>query len=69
MPGAVAGGGGDWKDVSENPLKRARSPDDEGEGGRGVGFFQSPPSITSLTVQMQEPRAKVDEPDHDAGRM
>ena len=36
VPGAVAGGGGDWKDVSENPLKRARSPDDEGEGGRGV---------------------------------
>ncbi|KAM5532034.1 hypothetical protein V8D89_014285 [Ganoderma adspersum] len=51
VPGAVAGGGGDWKDVSENPLKRARSPDDEGEGGRG------------------EPRAKVEEPEHDAGRM
>ncbi|PIL24052.1 hypothetical protein GSI_13803 [Ganoderma sinense ZZ0214-1] len=51
VPGAVAGGGGDWKDVSENPLKRARSPDDEGEGGRG------------------EPRAKVEEPEHDPGRM
>lgn len=36
VPGAVAGGGGDWKDVTENPLKRGRSPDDEGEGGRGV---------------------------------
>lgn len=37
-PGAVAGGGGDWKESnnvqSVNPLKRGRSPDDEGEGSR-----------------------------------
>lgn len=48
VPGAVAGGGGDWKDVSENPLKRARSPDDEGEGGRGVWFFQSPSTVPAI---------------------
>lgn len=39
-PGAVAGGGGDWKESnnvqSVNPLKRGRSPDDEGEGSRLV---------------------------------
>ncbi|KAI0928484.1 Nuclear cap-binding protein subunit 2 [Taiwanofungus camphoratus] len=33
-PGAVAGGGGDWKEADENPLKRARSPDDEGDSAR-----------------------------------
>lgn len=42
-PGAVAGGGGDWKDQggshSDNKLKRARSPDDEGENARLVGLF------------------------------
>ena len=41
VPGAVAGGGGDWKDAhhqaaAESTLKRARSPDDEGDSGRGV---------------------------------
>ncbi|THH33851.1 hypothetical protein EUX98_g273 [Antrodiella citrinella] len=30
--GAIPGGGGDWKDAGDNPLKRARSPDDDGEG-------------------------------------
>jgi hypothetical protein len=34
-PGAVAGGGGDWKEVegagNESRLKRGRSPDDEGD--------------------------------------
>ncbi|KAI0079907.1 RNA-binding domain-containing protein [Panus rudis PR-1116 ss-1] len=37
-PGAVAGGGGDWKaqdGAAENTLKRARSPEDEGDSGRG----------------------------------
>ncbi|KZT09471.1 RNA-binding domain-containing protein [Laetiporus sulphureus 93-53] len=35
-PGAVAGGGGEWKDAgnADNPLKRARSPEDEGDSGR-----------------------------------
>lgn len=39
-PGAVAGGGGDWKEAgtADNPLKRARSPDDEGDSGRTVSF-------------------------------
>lgn len=40
-PGAVAGGGGDWKDQGgsqpDNKLKRGRSPDDEGEHARMVG--------------------------------
>ncbi|KAH8107104.1 hypothetical protein BXZ70DRAFT_275571 [Cristinia sonorae] len=35
-PGAVPGGGGDWKDAGENPLKRGRSPDDEGDPSRDV---------------------------------
>jgi len=38
-PGAVAGGGGDWKESNEvrgegNKLKRGRSPDDDGEDDR-----------------------------------
>lgn len=37
-PGAVAGGGEDWKEVetSEGKLKRERSPDDEGDNARSV---------------------------------
>lgn len=42
-PGAVAGGGGDWKQqengVTEKNLKRARSPDDEGEGREVLRYF------------------------------
>ncbi|OBZ75044.1 Nuclear cap-binding protein subunit 2 [Grifola frondosa] len=37
-PGAVAGGGGDWKEAegaAESTLKRGRSPEDEGDSGRG----------------------------------
>ncbi|KAF7295043.1 Nuclear cap-binding protein subunit 2 [Mycena indigotica] len=36
-PGAVAGGGGDWKeaDTSDSRLKRGRSPEDEDENIRG----------------------------------
>lgn len=36
-PGAVAGGGGDWKEADSTDstkLKRGRSPDDEGDGSR-----------------------------------
>ncbi|KAI0331127.1 RNA-binding domain-containing protein [Cubamyces sp. BRFM 1775] len=54
VPGAVAGGGGDWKaeHVQESStLKRGRSPEDEGGSGRG------------------EPRARIEEPEHDANRM
>ncbi len=38
VPGYAAGGGGDWKDQAPEAttLKRARSPEDEGDGGRGV---------------------------------
>jgi nuclear cap-binding protein subunit 2 len=39
-PGAVAGGGGDWKETenvaTENKLKRGRSPDDDGDNLRVV---------------------------------
>ena len=38
-PGAVAGGGGDWKEneaAPETNLKRGRSPEDEGDSGRTV---------------------------------
>jgi len=39
-PGAVAGGGGDWKEAenagTENKLKRGRSPDDDGDNLRVV---------------------------------
>ena len=39
-PGAVAGGGGDWKETentsTENKLKRGRSPDDDGDDLRAV---------------------------------
>ena len=39
-PGAVAGGGGDWKEAenagTENKLKRGRSPDDDGDNLRLV---------------------------------
>ncbi len=42
-PGAVAGGGDDWKDQGgsqhENTLKRGRSPDDEEESTRVVSIF------------------------------
>ena len=41
-PGAVAGGGGEWKEVEgapEEQKKRARSPDDEGDNTRTVGTF------------------------------
>ncbi len=37
-PGAVAGGGGDWKEAEpvEGRLKRGRSPDDEEDNARAV---------------------------------
>lgn len=35
-PGAVPVGGGDWKDAGENPLKRARSPDEDLYDSRDV---------------------------------
>ena len=39
-PGAVAGGGGDWKEAEagggDGRLKRGRSPEDEGDNSRLV---------------------------------
>jgi nuclear cap-binding protein subunit 2 len=52
-PGAVAGGGGDWKETentaTENKLKRGRSPDDDGDNLRAVRKpFITLPQITFL---------------------
>jgi hypothetical protein len=45
-PGAVAGGGGDWKEAEgaapDGKLKRGRSPDDEGDNARMVCFSSFP---------------------------
>lgn len=47
-PGAVAGGGGEWKEPETRPtLKRARSPDDEGDNARIVRATLS--SLHALT--------------------
>lgn len=70
VPGAVAGGGGDWKEAehtTENTLKRARSPEDEGDSGRGVRTFNAISRAGISSDDVQEPRPKVEE--HDAGRM
>lgn len=46
-PGAVAGGGGDWKERegAGATLKRDRSPDDEGETSRPVGVHSTLGSV------------------------
>lgn len=60
-PGAVAGGGEDWKDQggsqTENRLKRGRSEDDEDEQGRMVsgprckaGIIRLIPSVLGPTI-------------------
>lgn len=54
-PGAVASGGGEWKETEVRPtLKRARSPEDEGDHTRFVrGMLSSLPALTGhfrLTV-------------------
>jgi nuclear cap-binding protein subunit 2 len=51
-PGAVAGGGGDWKypENATGKLKRARSPDDDGEHLRMVCIFT--PSLTCLALML-----------------
>jgi nuclear cap-binding protein subunit 2 len=53
-PGAVAGGGGEWKEAESAPVeakKRARSPDDEGDNARTVRqtfcSFVQPPDLSS----------------------
>ena len=72
VPGYAAGGGGDWKEqaTTDNTLKRARSPEDEGDGGRGVRISQLFPPISILYLpQLQDPRPKVEEQEHDANRM
>lgn len=65
-PGAVAGGGGDWKEAgtADNPLKRARSPDDQGDSERAVRAIICIASFFSLTgLDVQAPRARMDD-DH-----
>jgi len=55
-PGAVAGGGGDWKQednagagAADKGLKRGRSPDDEGDT-RTVSEFGPQPLVYLLTI-------------------
>lgn len=50
-PGAVAGGGGDWKerDGAGPSLKRGRSPDDEGDPSRPVSTHYTRISFSILT--------------------
>lgn len=51
-PGAVAGGGGDWKEAEvatgDGKLKRGRSPEDEGDNARSV---RSTDFISTLITQ------------------
>ncbi|KIK59815.1 hypothetical protein GYMLUDRAFT_169264 [Collybiopsis luxurians FD-317 M1] len=49
-PGAVAGGGEEWREVenSEGKLKRGRSPGDEGDNERTVGSFIVSPRCQRL---------------------
>ena len=70
-PGAVAGGGGDWKEVegAQKPsLKRERSPDEDADNERMVC---GPRQLLSLPYSplLQGARARLDDGDHDAERM
>lgn len=70
-PGAVAGGGEDWKEAEgaaeTKNLKRQRSPDDDGDSYRTVRplliFF----GATNVSILLQGMRSRVD--DIDAERM
>lgn len=64
-PGAVAGGGGDWKEAgtADNPLKRARSPDDQGDSERAVRAIYSASFFPLTSLDIQAPRARMDD-DH-----
>jgi hypothetical protein len=54
-PGAVAGGGGDWKEAEgaapDGKLKRGRSPDDEGDNARMVWSNSFPGGLIYLTMK------------------
>jgi nuclear cap-binding protein subunit 2 len=54
-PGAVAGGGGDWKEAegatADNKLKRGRSPEDEGDSTRMVSSSSFVSGATHLIIQ------------------
>ena len=72
-PGAVAGGGGDWKEAgtADNPLKRARSPDDQGDSERAVRAIYSAlsPVLTGIDTGSsrtdgRRPRAHVKQSAH-----
>jgi hypothetical protein len=53
-PGAVAGGGEDWKatETAEKKLKRARSPEDEGDGERTVCPIAFVATLTSCLLTL-----------------
>lgn len=69
-PGAVAGGGGDWKEAEgaapDGKLKRGRSPDDEGDSARMVSLVL--PQLLYLIEKKQGQRTRLDE-DMEAERM
>ena len=54
VPGAVAGGGGDWKESSQNgrSLKRARSPDDDGDAARVCAVVDSSALLAYLSYHL-----------------
>ncbi|KAG8217757.1 hypothetical protein J3R82DRAFT_5918 [Butyriboletus roseoflavus] len=62
-PGAVASGGGEWKETVEaRPiLKRARSPEDEGDNGRMVHEILS--SLTFADRSFQAQRSRIEDPE------
>ncbi|KAF5391404.1 hypothetical protein D9757_001972 [Collybiopsis confluens] len=67
-PGAVASGGGEWKEVesSEGKLKRARSPEDEGENERTVRlFFPFTPAYLTHIPPPQGQRTRTEDTDTD----
>lgn len=71
-PGAVATGGGDWKEAETNvangKLKRPRSPTDEGDGARMVCTPQTAID-TIMNILMQAGHRTKLEDDLDAERM
>lgn len=72
-PGAVAGGGEDWKatETGDKKLKRARSEEDDGDAERLVRNVTDIFSDYKTDIAFQGTRARLDEavPDHDAERM
>jgi nuclear cap-binding protein subunit 2 len=71
-PGAVAGGGGDWKEedrgLESSTLKRGRSPDDDGDNARMVSGNMRGIRKAVVDMSFQGHRTKMEE-DLEAERM